>query len=1530
MRKNPRYPSVINADGQAPLARLRAAVEGKKVQGNRIPPDRAAEGVASLWSESLLASERGAGFEFYKNALASWLTNKKPTTKRSYIGTLVYFFDFVSRRRAEGGGNLRLIAPHQLRQDDVDAYVEHLRRPEKSPEELTDPDERLVFEWMFNELSSKQDIMSSDAIAAMRSEGIDVSFSKYEPQKGFAASPAKEYSSFDYIIASLCRKRLLVRIIPKVEVPGKGGAGRPARLMVKSESGVNEYKIRLTTGKQGNSVSTQIQRLAALSSFWQHMLSSNKLGMSRKPSALEPIDPWKEPAAVLTRGKPSDQLLKTARKMSEVDLKKALAKLAKDVLDQPGGLVTLKNVLAARDELAIYFFVSTALRRSEGMMARAENATRSAETVAVDPTSSLLLLSGVQKKGRAQKESVFIPDMVLKLRSRLFDLMQKFVQDSPAFLERAIEEMEQETYDRAKRRRIHFDKTFAKALKHRDRGPIVPALGRWGNAMGKAQQKALDTSTQTPDEDYSQVAMDGRSLLARMQQLSDKEERKIKYHPHALRHLSVMLSEGVGDNAALAQAIAGHRSATTTDVYRDMVSLNAMAVLKVSAKVSDMMQEAYGQVPPQRRDGEGAVSIPKEEAKPLEVEIRPAEPKPEPKPETSKEDSKVADLAKAKAERERIIREYNKDFDRAAKASAEAMAAAADMAPRPPMETFMPASTPPVPKPETISAFTSGEDKKKRKSYKAVINGISPRRWFLDATHYQGKFSDAWREPIFLTVEQYKGYISESMIPDGHVVSWFEQDVPWISRAMVVSGPRTGLPYRIAANRKDEADVSFSEEELGLTEASRMKKNPRKKSKGDFRLVYLPVLDLSNPGWNREMMDRVNALYEDKRKSDPPAAKSMVRWMSAILTSSRQVEEAGKATWVPEDHDFVVEGKDTMSLVESSRVSDGNPVFRRHLAAEMVDFLENVGSTYYGAMGKMVRFGDASKAESKADEAIMVALDDVEDFQDMKVGTFLRKYKLPLWITATDDPLGDEMHGLPPDEMKQLKSLLNSYMDQGTAIVSFTAEASSLADFWDIIRPFSSTEARTIDIRQGSKPFFLQDDLDRFIAVHQVDPIVCCRRFLRNLWEIHKAGKSHFLARDKTKIKKDQIDQIWGLMWSWVLPSSEISSDIVAAAGGQPSNVTMAKVFERLTDTMSYESLFLSVKDTMERFMSMAVDAIKRSESMTLREKRSTLEDFDDFVRESAEQILLQHFRSPSEEESVRRNISKAISALYEERFGKESHPDVREFRDFMASEVKEVRPKYARIFKTEASAMSMFAARLMFESSSQIMAILAGGMGEQYMDMKDEDKGVFEPGKGGEGIRTTAEHVEFERESLGAEEDELQSMISETKSLAREAVILNIDEDVSAELASYVVKPSIRDAGQRKALAMGFLKELRPRYEVLKARVALTKFASANPESFAEALDVLDSYRPGKTDTLEGYKSFVKKADDVMGAVRRGGRRTPKMKPNKDLLLGDLGPIKTGPGIFPALRLLRGIRLSIPIVLFFLHAQPKEAGRRR
>ena len=122
MKRNPRYPSVITDQNVAPPARLRAALDGKLIEGKRVPPERAAEEVAKLWAESLLPAEQGSGFEFYKNALLSWLTNKKPTTRRSYAGTLVYFFDFVSRKRSEGGDRLRLIAPHQLRQDDVDAY----------------------------------------------------------------------------------------------------------------------------------------------------------------------------------------------------------------------------------------------------------------------------------------------------------------------------------------------------------------------------------------------------------------------------------------------------------------------------------------------------------------------------------------------------------------------------------------------------------------------------------------------------------------------------------------------------------------------------------------------------------------------------------------------------------------------------------------------------------------------------------------------------------------------------------------------------------------------------------------------------------------------------------------------------------------------------------------------------------------------------------------------------------------------------------------------------------------------------------------------------------------------------------------------------------------------------------------------------------------------------------------------------------------------------------------------------------------
>lgn len=1506
MKRNPRYPSVITAQNVAPLARLRAALDGKLIEGKRVPTERAAEEVAKLWAESLLPAEQGSGFEFYKNALLSWLTNKKGTTRRSYIGTLVYFFDFVSRKRSDGGERLRLIAPHQLRQDDVDAYVAHLRRPGLSPEELTDPSERTVFEWMLHELASKEDIMSFEAEKGMAAEGIDPIFPPYVPQRGFLASPKKGYNNFDYIVASLCRKRLLVK---EVKPRDRG----------KEEK---SYKIRLAKTKPANEVSTQVQRLAALSSFWVHLLSSNKLGMSRRPSALEPVDPWKEPAAVLLKNKPEDQIRKMARKMSKADLQHAMGRLARQVMKQDDGFVGLRNVLSARDELAVYFFVSTGLRRSEGMMARIENAKPFGQD------SGLLLLSGIRKKGRSQDEQVFVPDTVSGLRSRMFDLMEQFVKDTPSYLKHAkASGMDEEQYKMTAKRRGYFESRFSIALKNRDKGPIVPALGRWGNAIGKAAYKGAAEGILMPGDDFVQVPMDGRSLLARMQRLSVKEEQKNKYHPHALRHLSVMLAEGVGDNAALGQAIAGHRSAATTDVYRDMVALQSAAVLKVARELSEMMRLAYEAVPPAAPAGvvEG-VPV----AEPAQATTAEPEKLATPPEETKEErDKRVKEVFEAAF----VLQSVND--------SAETMKAAAEMARPQPTEVFSPPAKPPVPKPEGITAVTSGEKAKKPRlvPVERAMNDVPPEVWFLNASYWNNR-NPHWRRPVFLTKGQYEGYLKAGKIPGPTALSWFGQDVRDVQTAMMVSSPRTYLPYRMATNRKGEADMTFSEtDDLDLADVKKLKRNAAKKQRaGEYRLVALPVVNVKDPGWNRVLIEESDRLYQDTMSSDPPAAKAMVRWMGAILSSSRDASQL-PVEWISESHTAYQPGQTTAQAFQG-RVREGKAVFRQHLVAEVMEFLQAEGSVYHGAFGKSVRWADQNEAEARADQAVADTIEAISDFNAGKIGTFLRKYDLPEWIVETDDPLGDEKYGLGEADRKSLKAFLRLYLDSTKSMVTFSQDAVSLYEFWDIMSAFVMTEAKTIDLRlSGPKAATLASELDRFEERHGVDAIVACRRFLRHLWEIHKAAGSKFLLKDKKTVRTKEVDGIWGLLWSWVLPSSSSIKKKIVSFKKRPTGQNMASVMSVLESTMSVESIYAPFADMVEDFLAKARMASDKIATLSPDQKGAFLRSMDEYIEEMADEVM-EIAKSAGEEGFSFSSMANDLNRIFREVSGRNWQETP--FKSFRARPKEEAK-KYDEIF-SDAMKAGSFIAFLVAQNAGEIISEMMGTKGSDESG-KSSVLGAF--GSAASQGSKDEHPVELGMEEFGLKKsrrdkmgqdledapDDLNELLAEASSIESQLAEYGYEGFFDKKQADFFSSPFKMGKDEDvKKKAMKLIPALKVQVSTMESALLLKKATIEAKESLADkADDLLEEFSIELMGDEGASRAFIKKAEELLDISRRGGKRPPKKKltPNKEVEI-PRSSFHADPKLIPSLKLLPYIRLSIPTVLFFAYAQPEAARRRR
>jgi len=1214
--------------------------------------EKAAQTVAQIWSNSLLPNERGAGYQFYMNALQSWLSNKTANTRRSYAGTLVNFFDFASRRRSSGGDTIQLVAPHQLNQSDVDEYVAHLSKPSFNPETLTNKSERVVYEWLLDYLKDKPEVMASSAKSKMSKEGIDVLFPDYVVKKGFLASPRRGFTKFDYVISALARKSLVSKRHPIEDDPTADPDA--------------DYPIGLVPPKSVRQPSTQIQRLQALSSFWSHLLTDKKLGMSRRPGALEPVNPWTEASRLTAKAAPDNQIRKAARKMSVADLEKVSNKLAAERLDiKDPGFIGLKNILATRDELAVFFYTSTGLRRQEGMMARVENL----KDTSIG-SGKLLLLGGIRRKGRKSDEEVFVPMYVLRLRQHLYSLLKKYVDETEQYTRWVKENNDPDGGDvkMALMRRGHFQKAFLSALQHADRGPLIPALGRWGNAVYKAQEKGKEESVALFGVDLTQVPMDGRNLLHRMQLLArGKEDRKLRYHPHALRHLSVTMAEGVGDGSRLAQAIAGHRSASTTDIYRDMVSLQAAAVLKVDEKLEEIFARAdalaRGQAPVRVKEGESAVEAPVVEIKPVEEAEKPTEVEIS---EISPREAAVSEFYEHPSVKA-VIEEVKKNLNEFVEKSQVAADAVLSSGPKENIQTTTASKIENVQVQKGISAVGQrlpGERAPKRPANRKpaavqdVLDAIPPEKFFLKASDWPP--GGRWESPVYVNRENMDRIVASGMfVGPSAVTQWGfpsaksgkkgeSASFKDMDALGMFSSPRTYLTYRVAVNRATEIKSEFSDERLGVFTPQFLKRNPvpeeavkkefysvkRKIERRSERLVYFPICNVSDGLWMTELADRAVGEHEKISLIDPGAAKSMVRWMAvlfqlgkssmALLSENIPKGGGGEVSWIGEE--------DTVSLVDETtyqcfRRTRGS-TFRQHSVNEVIEFLKVEGvRNYSGELGTEFRFSDKEKLTNTLITRIEKNLDDMEAFQEMEVSSFLHVYPLPPWVVETDDALGDEKHGLSEEERSRAKDWFRTISREfgRGKMVEFEFSAMTFRDFFPLTMKYILGGPDVITVEYPEDPT-LKRSISEFFSKRGIDPIVGCRRFMRHLWEIKKTNEGAFLggrtAAARAREDIDKIDQMWGLLWSWIIPTMGSFKNHIEMTGKPAVYREMKDLMQRYMSATALQSRVLPLEKELESFKR-SVEDVMLSTSMSPDEKIQRMDKFAmDIVRQKAQLMI--------------------------------------------------------------------------------------------------------------------------------------------------------------------------------------------------------------------------------------------------------------------------------------------------------------------
>lgn len=329
--------------------------------GQRRNPDDSlvsAEGARSLaqsWA-SRPNSPEGAE-EWYTEALQRWLrVGMSPHTRRSYGRTLKAFFAWLARRSGA------LLAPHEVRESDVEAWVEHLNTgaASVSPDLLNDPVEQAVV----RAIERTNDALTYDqVVAVMRAAGASPTLLDDEDAVG-------------RFLGRLASRRCLERIPPPDDVPATASAFLYAPM------------------PEGDppAPSTIVQRLAALNSFFTAMRGADGRlpGITHSsPVGASPVLGTYEVWHKLAAGE-SDE-----RRYSRQTRPEDLRMLEAAIREAPG----VSEVTRARDWALVTVLVSGGFRLAE--IVNAKNRDMQVDGQRADGTDNVVLHI-TRKRGKKQ------------------------------------------------------------------------------------------------------------------------------------------------------------------------------------------------------------------------------------------------------------------------------------------------------------------------------------------------------------------------------------------------------------------------------------------------------------------------------------------------------------------------------------------------------------------------------------------------------------------------------------------------------------------------------------------------------------------------------------------------------------------------------------------------------------------------------------------------------------------------------------------------------------------------------------------------------------------------------------------------------------------------------------------------------------------------------------------------------------------------------------------------------------------------
>lgn len=502
---------------------------------SRIWADRGA-GQGAKWQED--------AFKWYQESLSSWLGWKFPSksTRDSYRSTLLHFFDFVTRLHARIGATSPLthpiLAPHEVRESDVEAYVKFL----KDGGTFVQPEmER-----------DKTDQCLMTAVARAReAAGRPVSVSEvllfYRRIDG---APVTDDESIGKRLRDLARKNVIDSTprwrdaFVKDEVTGKLRKPHPFEVI---HPDAFKYLPVVSSGRIP-SPATIAQRLSAVSSFFQHLVAEKPglLGM-KSPVVGNPVSDQLKKAS--SRAKQQRPTRTNARKTTINDFH-----LLMRLIERSGH----PELISARDRLVMWLLQGMGLRVSELCGIRNHDITIEQN----DKGQNLQILS-VTGKGEKVRRLAMPARVVSAWEFYRYALLNS--KKSDAWKTRA-------TLSTAPLVSAVARKGFTLRARPSIDGENLPMEpGSIREIFRRYIEIALDDPSQGIQEAVTAWIGPESAVYARLNPTERRAQihasLSARLHPHGLRHLFTQQGLASGLPIHIMSALLGHENVATTMVY---------------------------------------------------------------------------------------------------------------------------------------------------------------------------------------------------------------------------------------------------------------------------------------------------------------------------------------------------------------------------------------------------------------------------------------------------------------------------------------------------------------------------------------------------------------------------------------------------------------------------------------------------------------------------------------------------------------------------------------------------------------------------------------------------------------------------------------------------------------------------------------------------------------------------------------------------------------------------------------------------